>query len=212
MGGVAVFGFDMLSGSTASSNLIPMSIDAISTNNGGQLHLSITLANQGNKAIDAATASSSFMPSSIDGRPTNDKMMYFPLRTNTGGVDDGDYVSGYQTLSVRGMIEEGEKGWGAGESLTAGSRCGVGGPDFEGSLQKGEGYSSLKNALHIKAMDELEDHPAPLYQTDDHKGDKGAILCVLELGAYPGDEIIIDMQILFVDGEMMEKIIQAVVR
>ena len=56
MGGVAIFGFDVLSGSTVGTNIIPKSLDIVSSDAGKSIQISVALTNQGTGSIASVGA------------------------------------------------------------------------------------------------------------------------------------------------------------
>lgn len=262
MAAVAIYGFNAMGMSSTVDELVPKSLEIVSTDNGERLHVSIRLSNMGKGTIDAAEASAMIIPDALDGADSGPVSVHFPLDTNARESGDGNVISPFGSLSIRGIVQNGYMG--STEMLPpmeAGTRC----PDDDNTatqrLRGGSEYITDESPIvpgpvssgtpepkgnrpvggNKPAEDNAPDRrfdTSPLVPVsgprttpdpaeEDPAGDGGsgtsqptvkspsdgvAGYCATKLGVHPGDEVLVNLSVTFMDGDTMEKIMKIIVK
>ena len=223
---VGVYVFGVIGGSTVSTDIVPKTLDAISSNRGKSLQISVALNNQGSGSIASVGAvlrvdvketcgpgvdKSPCKMRSDDDVALVSGVIYFPVSYSETVVES------FNTINIRANIEsEGPKG--AGDAL---ERSGVGCKTVlkeKAKLSSEAGFTSLDDAINYFKAKDLK-ITASDTETDKVTGsDEGVtvgvnnVVCARNLGIFAGEEITLTVIGETTSGETIERIIPLTVR
>ena len=223
---VGVYVFGVIGGSTVSTDIVPKTLDAISSNQGKSLQISAALNNQGSGSIASVgavlrvdvkemcgpglTTSPCTMRGSMKDALVSG-VIYFPVSYSETVVES------FNTINIRASIEsEGPKG--AGDAL---DRSGVGCDvplNVKVKLSSEAGFTSLDDAInYFKAKDLkiTKSDTATAEVTGSGEGvtvGENNVVCARNLGIFAGEEITLTVIGETTSGESIERIIPLTVR
>ena len=224
MGGVAIFGFDVLSGSTVGTNIIPKSLDIVSSDAGKSIQISVALTNQGTGSIASVGAvlradvkeqcvaakgntkpdcGTTFTRSNKNTSPDTG-VIYFPVSYSD------QVVESYGTINIRGSIETNgsiPKLVGCNEDLPTDTPATLG--------TRAAGFSTLDKALDYVSGSGKMLKDKTIGNTGSSANAKVAtndVLCALDLGIFAGEEMILTVIATTTSGDTIEKIIPITVK
>ena len=224
---VGVYVFGVIGGSTASTDIVPKTLDVISSNQGKSLQLSVSLTNQGSGSISSVgsvlrvdvrdSCGSVTGPSKVI---CNDVMkdpapgvIYFPISHST------DVVESFGTINIRTSIESvGIK------KVPPGDGCKDELDSTVKVLVPQAGFTTLDDAIEFFDAD---DRKITVDATND--GNNGVtvtstetptkttvgannVLCVRDFGVFAGEEVILTIVARTTSGDIIERIIPLTVR
>ena len=228
MGGVAIFGFDVLSGSTVGTNLVPKTLDVISSNTGKSIQVSVVLNNQGSGSIASvgAVLRANVMEicgPSVSGDEVDCEMtpsmpkggvIYFPIYYSETVVDS------YKTINIRGSIES--DGPPVGGKVSSGYGCNEELDTNGQKLAPEAGFTSLDDAINYFKADDLKIAKAGgngAKATDKVMGSgtgvtvgENNVVCASNLGIFAGEQMILTVIATTTSGDTIEKVLEITAR
>ena len=224
---VGVYVFGVIGGSTVSTDIVPKTLDAISSNQGKSLQLSAALTNQGSGSIqnvaavlrvdvkqvceagtgstDATNKPSQCGVGQYDSDDTG--VIYFPISYSDTVVDS------FSTINIRGSIETEGSGTGAINNANLGCKLPIPTSAAGGPIDGVAGFSSLDKAIEYLSV---KDGKITTAKTGLGAGTitiaPGDVLCARDLGIFAGEEITLTVIAETTSGDTIERIIPLTVR
>ena len=230
---VGVYVFGVIGGSTVSTDIVPKTLDAISSNQGKSLQISVALNNQGSGSIasvgavlrvdvkelceggdgdgvrSGGTYSSCGTTPTTKFKDTDTGAIYFPVSYSE------QVVESFGTINIRESIETG------GSSISTAVGCKEGLPT--GTPKKlgtsAAGFSTLDKAIdYVSGPGPISDRssktigkPSSAVATN-VVVEAGEVLCARDLGIFAGEEITLTVIAKTTSGDTIERIIPLTVR
>ena len=206
---VGVYVFGVIGGSTVSTDIVPKTLDAISSNEGKSLQISVALNNQGSGSIASVGAVLRVDVKDLcegGGTCTGNEpgVIYFPVSYSE------EVVESFGTINIRESIET---------DNTAPSLLGCNKAiPSAGSQTKLEtnvaGFSTLDKAIeYVSGSEKMIGAASNTPASDTHVVvAAGDVLCALDLGIFAGEEITLTVIATTTSGDTIERIIPLTVR
>ena len=211
---VGVYVFGVIGGSTVSTDIVPKTLDAISSNQGKSLQLSVSLTNQGSGSVASVGAVLRMDASDVcsEGSSTNEekctaspglgkRAIYFPVSYSE------DVVESFGTINIRTSIEtSGDQTGGKGVGCSVKPEAGA------SKIGPTAGFDSLDKAIEYVSVAD-----AKVTTDEDVKGilvsaETTDVLCARNLGVFAGEEITLTVIAKTTSGDTIERIIPLTVR
>ena len=225
---VGVYVFGVIGGSTVSTDIVPKTLDAISSNKGKSLQISVSLTNQGSGSISSVASVlrvdvNDICKVAADGdiKACSDKTstgssetIYFPF-----SYDDTNVIDSFGTINIRGNIETVD----VNKAVSTGYGCSVALGNAKGDAMKlssQAGLNSLENAIKVFDADGQKIYKEPSNGDSNNVNGKGDdvkvgiknVLCARNLGVFAGEEITLTVIAETTSGDTIERIIPLTVR
>ena len=203
---VGVYVFGVIGGSTVSTDIVPKTLDAISSNQGKSLQISVALNNQGSGSIASvgAVLRVDVKDHCVADDPCTDggsSVIYFPVSYSE------EVVESFGTINIRKSIETSgtaPTGVGCIEDLPAGNSP----TELETSVA---GFSTLGKAIdYVSAKDRTIG--LTIAEAKHVVVAAGEVLCARDLGIFAGEEITLTVIATTTSGDTIERIIPLTVR
>ena len=227
---VGVYVFGVIGGSTVSTDIVPKTLDAISSNQGKNLQLSVSLTNQGSGSIDSVkaalrvdvkktcgTAASTGQLCSVTTDGGKPGVIYFPISYSTDVVESFGTINIRNSIDTIGSAESAVDGYGC-KDVIADPPSTATPPSTGKKLTNVAGFNSLDNAIKYydaKDLQIFKDTSA----TNDVKGSGdyvtvgiNNVICARDLGVFAGEEITLTVIAETTSGDTVERIIPLTVR
>ena len=227
IGGMAVIAavyYGAIGGTTTGGHdIIPKTLDLISSDKGRTLQVSVALNNQGSVAISSvgavlrADVKDACSEGSANGAEhcTNDgglgeRVIYFPLYYSQ------EVVETFGTINIRAVIETPGGNYAATQSLTHNPvGCGRAADTAPAFIDPAAGFADIGEALSYvtdKMPDVTHDGNYPAYAAGQNTVNKESLICARDLGIFSGSQLTLTVVMEATSGETIERILPVTVK